>query len=62
VQINATDTSKHVQIRVALYDKSENALVSFLRNNRDVFAWKPVDMPRIPREITEHALNIQSMA
>jgi hypothetical protein len=62
VQINATDTSKHVQIRAALSDKSENALISLLTNNRDVFAWKPADMPGIPREITEHALNIQSMA
>lgn len=45
-----------------LSDKKENALVSFLRNNRDVFAWKPMDLPGIPREIAEHAMNIQSSA
>ena len=24
-----------------------------------MFAWKPSDMPRIPREVTEHKLNIK---
>ena len=33
-------------------------LVGFLRANRDIFAWKPSDMPGIPREVTEHALKI----
>ena len=27
--------------------------------NLDVFAWKPSDMPGIPREVTEHSLNIK---
>ena len=34
-------------------------LVDFLRDNKDVFAWKPSDMPGIPREVIEHALNIR---
>jgi hypothetical protein len=29
-------------------------LVSFLRANRDIFAWKPVDMPGVPKELIEH--------
>ena len=33
-------------------------LVDFLRDNRDVFAWKPSDMPGIPREVAEHTLKI----
>ena len=33
-------------------------LVGFLRANRDIFAWKPSDMPDIPREVTEHTLKI----
>ena len=33
-------------------------LVDFLRNNKDIFAWKPSDMPGIPREVAEHALKI----
>ena len=33
-------------------------LVDFLRSNKDIFAWKPLDMPGIPREVTEHTLKI----
>jgi hypothetical protein len=35
-------------------------LVDFLRANADVFAWSPSDMPDIPREVTEHALEIRA--
>ena len=31
-------------------------LIDFLHANKDIFAWKPSDMPGIPREVTEHAL------
>ena len=34
-------------------------LVDFLHTNQDIFAWKPSDMPGIPREVTEHALKIK---
>jgi hypothetical protein len=33
-------------------------LVDFLRANADIFAWSPLDMPGIPREVTEHSLDI----
>ena len=33
-------------------------LVGFLRANRDIFVWKPSDMPGIPREVAEHTLKI----
>ena len=29
-----------------------------LRDNKDVFAWKPSDMSGIPREVAEHTLKI----
>ena len=35
-------------------------LVDFLHSNKDIFAWKPSDMPGIPREVTEHTLKIHS--
>jgi hypothetical protein len=38
----------------------EAALTEFLCSNADVFAWKPSDMPGIPREIFEHRLNIKA--
>jgi hypothetical protein len=37
-------------------------LVDFLRANAKVFAWSPSDMPGIPREVTEHSLDIRAGA
>nr|CAE76060.1 B1248C03.19 [Oryza sativa Japonica Group]CAE76067.1 B1340F09.5 [Oryza sativa Japonica Group] len=37
----------------------EDALVSFLRANTDVFAWRPADMPGVPREVIEHRLAVR---
>jgi hypothetical protein len=33
-------------------------LVDFLCANADIFAWSPSDMPGIPREVSEHSLDI----
>ena len=33
-------------------------LIEFIRENSDIFAWKPSDMPGVPRELAEHTLNI----
>jgi GTP:adenosylcobinamide-phosphate guanylyltransferase len=35
-------------------------LVDFLCVNVDIFAWSPSDMSGIPREVAEHALDIQA--
>jgi hypothetical protein len=35
-------------------------LVDFLLANTNVFAWSPSDMPGIPREVTEHSLDIRA--
>jgi hypothetical protein len=35
-------------------------LVDFLRANIDIFAWSPLDMPGIPKEVAEHALEIRA--
>jgi hypothetical protein len=37
-------------------------LVNFLHANADVFAWSPSDMPGIPRDVTEHSLDIRAVA
>ena len=34
------------------------ALRDFLRENWDIFAWHPSDMPGIPRRLAEHSLNM----
>jgi hypothetical protein len=33
-----------------------------LRENVNVFAWKPVDMPGVPRELIEHSLDVSKTA
>ena len=37
-------------------------LVDFLRANAEVFVWSPLDMPGIPRDVTEHSLDIRAGA
>jgi hypothetical protein len=37
-------------------------LTSFLRDNADIFAWTPSDMPRVPRELAEHSLDVSKTA
>jgi hypothetical protein len=37
-------------------------LISFLRKNMSVFAWKPIDMPGVPWELIEHSLDISKTA
>src|SRR4051812_3144259 len=34
-----------------------HTLIEFIRDNEDIFAWKPSDMPGVPRELAEHCLN-----
>ncbi|GJR55545.1 reverse transcriptase domain-containing protein [Tanacetum coccineum] len=34
-------------------------LYDLLRNNFDIFAWKPMDMTGVPRSIAEHRLNVR---
>src|SRR6266508_3329177 len=35
---------------------------TFLQANQDIFAWKPSDMPGVPREVIEHSLNVKEGA
>jgi ribonuclease HI len=37
-------------------------LVEFLRERWEIFAWCPSDMPGVPRELVEHALNVDPKA
>ena len=37
-------------------------LVEFIHENRDVFAWKPSNMPGVPRELAEHCLHVNPNA
>jgi hypothetical protein len=37
-------------------------LVNFLCANAEIFAWSPLDMPGIPRDVAEHSLDIRASA
>jgi hypothetical protein len=37
-------------------------LIEFLRERWEIFAWCPSDMPRVPRELVEHVLNMDPKA
>jgi hypothetical protein len=37
-------------------------LISFLRENIGVFAWKPIDMLGVPQELIKHSLDVLKTA
>ncbi|GJZ32093.1 reverse transcriptase domain-containing protein, partial [Tanacetum coccineum] len=43
----------------SILEKGIMELCEVLRNNLDIFAWKPADMTGVPRSIAEHRLNIR---
>ncbi|XP_073360136.1 uncharacterized protein [Aegilops tauschii subsp. strangulata] len=45
-------------IGAGLPPEQEQALVSFLRANKDVFTWKASDLVSVPREVIEHPLAV----
>ena len=57
-QVHPTDPTKTASIGTQLSPTMDAALRDFLRENWDIFAWHPSDMPGIPRELAEHSLNI----
>jgi hypothetical protein len=59
ILLDESDPSKFVIIGTGLSAKYESELTSFLRENRDIFAWSPKDMPGVPRELAEHSLHVR---
>ena len=49
---------KVLKIETTLPTLEKEKMISFLRANQDVFAWKHEDMPGIDRKIIQHRLNI----
>src|SRR3954465_7299141 len=58
-QVHPTDPEKTVRVYAHLSEEQEAALMAFLREEWEIFAWCPADMPGIPREFAEHALRIK---
>ncbi|GJU43208.1 reverse transcriptase domain-containing protein [Tanacetum coccineum] len=48
-----------IAIGSTLTEKGRKELCALLRQNLDIFAWKPADMTGVPRNIAEHRLNIR---
>ncbi|GJW00078.1 reverse transcriptase domain-containing protein [Tanacetum coccineum] len=48
-----------IAIGSTLTEKGRKELCSLLKQNLDIFAWKPADMTGVPRNIAEHRLNIR---
>nr|GEX80111.1 reverse transcriptase domain-containing protein [Tanacetum cinerariifolium] len=59
VAIHPEYLEQTVTIGGSLSKKGRMELCDLLKNNLDVFAWKPADMTCVPRSITEHHLNIR---
>ena len=57
-QVHPTDPKKTTSIGAQLDPTVDATLRDFLRENWDIFAWHPSDMPGIPRELAEHSLSI----
>jgi hypothetical protein len=62
IQVHPTDPNKTTSIAVNLDPAWEGVLVEFLRERWEIFAWCPSDMPGVPRELVEHALNVDPKA
>ena len=58
VKIIPGDPTKVLKIRIALLTWEKEKMISFLRANQDVYAWKHEYMPKIDRKIIQHHLNI----
>jgi hypothetical protein len=58
IDLGTGDPSKTATISAHLSVKYELVLTNYLRDNKDIFAWKPVDMPGVPRELAEHRIDV----
>jgi hypothetical protein len=62
VRVHPMDPNKTTSIVVNLDPALERVLVEFLRERWEIFAWCPSDIPGVPRELIEHALNVDQEA
>ena len=56
--MHLADPEKTIRIYAHLPEEQTTALLAFLRQEWEIFAWCPADMPGIPREFAEDALHI----
>ncbi|GJV38151.1 hypothetical protein Tco_1410628 [Tanacetum coccineum] len=59
VAIHPEYPEQTIAIGSTLTEKGRKELCALLRQNLDVFAWRPADMTGVPRHIAEHRLNVR---
>ncbi|GKU94694.1 hypothetical protein SLEP1_g8146 [Rubroshorea leprosula] len=57
VQIDDRDPTRKTQIGTRLNPEERAELITFLRANKDIFAWTSTNMPGIPTSVSQHKLN-----
>jgi hypothetical protein len=58
IPLSLSDPSKVAHVGNNLYPKYELTIIKFFEEGSDIFAWKPIDMSGVPRELIEHKLHI----
>lgn len=58
VSLDMSNPEKKVLVGTQLTKEDKDELISFLKENKDVFAWSHKDIPRIDPSVAEHKLNI----
>ena len=58
IDLGTGDPSKMAIISAHLSKEYGLALTNFLRENKNIFAWKLADMLGVPRELAEHKLDL----
>ncbi|GJU06327.1 reverse transcriptase domain-containing protein [Tanacetum coccineum] len=59
VAIHPEYPEQTIAIGSTLTEEGRKKLCGLLRQNLDIFAWKPADMTGVPRHIAEHRLNVR---
>ena len=58
IELVEGDCTKTTQVGTSLSSQTKKEIVSFLKDNLDMFAWSHKDMPGIPANIIQHHLNV----
>ena len=58
IDLGTGDSSKMAIISAHLSKEYELMLTNFLRENKNIFSWKPADMLGVLRELAEHKLDL----
>ena len=58
VELVEGDPTKTTQVGTILNLQTKKEIISFLKDNLDVFTWSHEDMPAIPANIIQHHLNV----